>query len=130
MVAVPATHVPFEQHPPLQGSLIPQLVEHVWLSGLQAVPIGQSLFATQPHLEPVDVPEGTQAVPLELELQSRHMPLEPHEPLVLPGSHVPPAPQQLPTHDMPPLPQVTSHTPAVHEVTPSAQSVRGSEQPH
>ncbi len=122
--------MPFEQHPPLHGSLIPQVVEHACVTGLHAVPVGQSLVARQPHFEPLDVPEGTHAVPDELELQSMHVPLEPHEPAVFPGSQVPPEPQQLPTHGVPPLPHVTSHTPAVHDVTPRAQSVKGLVQPH
>lgn len=128
-VAVPDTQVPDEQQPPLHGSLIPQLLEHVCVSGLQAVPVGQSLTERHPHFEPLDVPEATHAVPEELELQSRQVPLEPHEVGVLPGSHVPPAPQQLPVQVVPPLPQVTSQTPLLHDAV-SGQSVRASVQPH
>lgn len=124
------TQVPDEQHPPLHGSLTPQLLEHACVAGLQAVPVGQSLTERQPHLEPLDVVEGTHAVPDELALQSTQVPLEPQELVVLPGSHVLPEPQQLPTQLVIAFPHVVSHTPAVQEVTSGGQSVNGSVQPH
>jgi hypothetical protein len=62
-------------------------------------------------LEPLDVPEGTHAVPDELALQSAQVPFAPHEEDVLPGSQVPPAPQQLPAQPFVIALQATWHSP-------------------
>lgn len=130
MAAVPDTQVPPEQQPPLHASLALQAVEQRCVTGLHAEPCGQSAGALQPQCEPVIAPlPGMHAEPRGLAVQSRHVPPDPHEPAVLPGSHVPPAPQQLPAQAFP-SPQLTVQMPLGPQVLPNGQSSPRFEQPH
>jgi hypothetical protein len=104
--AVPATHDPPEQHPPLHGLDDPHAVEHE--PPLHARPGRQSDAVAQPH-----VPVVSHARPFALPAQGTQAPpLRPHAALDVPGWQL--VPSQQPPLQVRPPPQVVLQVPALH----------------
>lgn len=57
---IPVAQVPLAQQPPLQRMLASHDVEHACVSGLQALPAGQSVLVQQPQCGPLVLMPGTQ----------------------------------------------------------------------
>jgi hypothetical protein len=86
---VPVVPVVIEQHPPLHACAALQVVEHVCVAELHALPLGQSALVLQPH-----VPVGRHTLPAPPIVQSTHaVPVAPHAVPAEPVTHAPPEQQ-------------------------------------
>jgi hypothetical protein len=126
--AVPATHVPAAQQPPLHAVALapPHDVEQVWAFVSHDCPDGQSAARLHPH-----VPVVVHACPALLPEQSAHtVPLPPHWVCVVPGWHVPDdADEQHPVGQACAALHVKTQMPPVQPWAPAPQSL-SEVQPH
>jgi hypothetical protein len=83
--ALPGAHVPPLQQPPLHAVCpAPHAVLHVCVVVLQALPVGQSVAALQPH---VGVAPVSHTCPIGFPVQSAQMPAAPHAFDAVPATH-------------------------------------------